>query len=81
MGTYSYDSDIIVLKTIKSLDYLINDILINFENYIETSKNKSGPFHSLERIEIKITKTKNIYGASFIELPINIKNKQACVLT
>ena len=79
MGTYSYDSNIIVLKTIKSLDYLINDILINFENYIEISRNNSGPFHSLETVEIKITKTKNIYGASFIELPINIKSKQACV--
>ena len=46
----------------------------------EMSKNGSGGvFGGIIKTEVKLSKSKNIFGGSYVELPEKIKNKQACV--
>jgi DNA polymerase III alpha subunit len=45
----------------------------------ETNKNHSGKLNKIIKMEIKMSKSKNIYGGLYVELPEHIKSKKACV--
>ena len=58
----------------------INNMVSEFENFLEVAKNDSEMiFDSIEKMSIKTAKTKAIVGGSYIELPDYIKNKKACI--
>ena len=61
---------------------MIDELLRQFEAYLELMNTcGSGPFRGITTIDVKLNKSKNIYGSgsSFIELPDEIKAKKACI--
>lgn len=76
-----FNSEIEVLTSINKIDFIINNIIIKFmKNLEEMQKSGSGGvFAGIIKAEVKISKSKNILGGSYVELPLKIKNKQACV--
>ena len=75
-----FSSDSQVLKSVKSLDVMVGELLREFEAFVEIMNTVgSGPFRGITKIDVKLNKSKNIYGSSFIELPLEIKNKKACI--
>ena len=59
---------------------MVGELLREFEAFVEIMNTSgSGPFRGITKIDVKLNKSKNIYGASFIELPLEIKNKKACI--
>ena len=78
---YYFNSDISVLKSVKSLQPMINSILDEFELFINSGigHKSGGAFTGIIKIDVKMNKSKQIYGASYVELPKFIKNKKACI--
>jgi hypothetical protein len=75
-----FNSDISVLTSVKIIEGIINNIIASFEKEIdETNKNHSGSLDKIIKMEIKMSKSKNIYGGLYVELPEHIKSKKACV--
>jgi hypothetical protein len=76
-----FNSEIQVLTSVKRIDSIINDVIVNFLKLIEEMNNRGsgGVFAGIIKTEVKMSKSKNIFGGSYIELPEKIKNKQACV--
>ena len=52
-----------------------------FEKFINSGigHKSGGAFTGIIKIDVKMSKSKQIYGGSYIELPKFIKNKKACV--
>jgi hypothetical protein len=73
-----FNSENISLTNIKKSEQIISKLVDDFHNHLEDSADSS-PFTGIMKIDIKLSKSKNIFGGSFVELPENIKNKRACV--
>ena len=76
-----FNSEIEVLTSVKKIDSIINNTIGQFMKQLEEmSQNGSGGvFGGIIKTEVKMSKSKNIFGGSYVELPEKIKNKQACV--
>ena len=76
-----FNSGITVLTSIKRVEAIVNDIINAFRNEVEQMNNRGsgGVFAGIIKTEVKMSKSKNIFGGSYVELPEKIKNKQACV--
>ena len=76
-----FNSDINVLTSVKRIDTIVNDIVDAFMKHLEEMNNKGsgGVFAGIIKTEVKMSKSKNIFGGSYVELPEKIKNKQACI--
>lgn len=75
-----FNSNTEALKSVRSVDALINNIFDEFIDDMETvSRQGSGSFGGIVKLEIKISRSKNIYGGEWVDLPEKIKYKQACV--
>ena len=74
---FYFNSEISVLKSVESLQPMINKIMEDFEACIprDGSSYKSGGV----KIDVKMNKSKQIYGDSYVDLPAFIKNKKARV--
>ena len=73
-----FNSNNFSLTSIKKSEQEIQNIIDQFHNHLEDSKD-SDPFTGIIKMDVKLSKSKNIYGGSFVELPEKIKNKKACV--
>ena len=62
-----FNSEIYVLKSLKSLDSYIDKLLETFSNWLDELYNVD--FLGLIKIYIKSIKQANIYGGNFVELP------------
>ena len=72
-----FNTEIYVLKSLKSLyDYIIK-LLDNFTNWLDELYNVD--FLGVIKIDIKTIKQSNIYGGEFVDLPYFIKCKKACI--
>lgn len=76
--TRYYNSETNSITSFKKIDEYVNFIIQDFHKDIE-NKPSSDPFSGIIKIDVKISKSKNIIGGSFVELPQKIKNKKACV--
>ena len=76
-----FNSEIEVLTSVKKIDSIINNTIGQFMKQLEEmSQNGSGGvFGGIIKTEVKMSKSKNIFGGSYVELPEKIKNKKACV--
>ena len=72
-----FNTEIYVLKSLKSIEVYINKLLETFTNWLNELYNAD--FLGLIKIDIKTVKTKNIYGGDYVELPYFVKCKKACV--
>lgn len=79
---FYFNSDISVLKSVKSLQPMINLIMQDFENFIPNqSHHKSGgAFTGIIKVDVKMNKSKQIYGGSYVELQ-NLSRIKKRVLT
>lgn len=79
--TVYFNSEISVLTSVKRIDTIINEIIEKFMNDIEQMniRGSGGAFAGIIKTEVKMSKSKNIFGGSYVELPEKIKNKQACI--
>ena len=88
-GTYNknqykkiyFNSEINVLTSVKRINDIVNDIIDNFTKELEemSKRGSGGVFAGIIKTEIKMSKSKNIFGGSYVELPEQIKNKKACI--
>ena len=79
---FYFNSDISVLKSIKSLQPMINKMMEDFAAFIpadETSDKSGRAFIGKKKIDVKMNKSKQIYGSTYVEIPTCIKNKKSCV--
>ena len=89
LGTYDkkdfkqvyFNSEITSLTSIKRNELIINDVLNKFQEHLEEMNHQGsgGMFAGILKVEVKMSKSKNIFGGSYVELPDKIKNKRACV--
>ena len=70
--TRYFNSTIQSITSIKKIDDVINEIISEFNNKIENNKS-SNQFTGIIKIDVKISKSKNIIGGNFIELPEKMK--------
>lgn len=72
-----FNSDIFILKSTRSLQEIIISIIDKFNIWIDNLYNID--FKGVIKIDIKTVNTKNIYEASYVDLPYFIKCKKACI--
>ena len=73
-----------VLKTVKSIQPMINKMMEDFEAFIprDGGRYKSGgAVMGIIKTDVEINNSKQIYRGSYFELPALMKNKKACVNT
>ena len=60
---------------------MITNILDEFELFINSGigHKSGGAFTGIIKVDVKMNKSKQIYGGSYQELPTFIKNKKACI--
>ena len=76
-----FNSNIEVLTSVNKIDFIINNIIVKFMKDLEEMQKSGsgGVFAGIIKTEVKMSKSKNILGGSYVDLPLKIKNKQACV--
>ena len=75
-----FNSDINVLTSVKRNDTIIHDIMQAFIKELEemSKRGSGGVFAGIIKTEVKMSKSKNIFGGSYVELPEKLKiNKLA----
>ena len=78
-----FSSDSQVLKSVKSLDVMVDELLRQFEAFVELMNTcGSGPFRGINKIDVKLNKSKNIYGSSFIlVIPLNGPDPEVFIIS
>ena len=76
-----FNAEIEVLTSVKKIDSIINNTIGQFMKQLEemSGNGSGGVFGGIIKTEVKMSKSKNIFGGSYVELPEKIKNKKACV--
>ena len=77
---HNFHSDTLFITSKNIIKGYMEDTKQKFYNYLETCKQASDSiFKGFTEIHISTSRNKAIAGKSFIELPLWIKNKKACV--
>ena len=78
--SHNFHSDTLFITSKNIINGYIEDTKQKFYNYLETCKQSSDSvFKNFTEIQLSTSRNKAIAGKSFIELPLWIKNKKACV--